>query len=100
MDVLQSLRAGGVISLLLFETQFPRLNVCPEPVLATHCVLCGLHIQKAFSVFLQGAQYLWLQNDLAQVNRTETPWIIVLSHRPMYNTWPTSAEDDATRNGA
>ena len=68
--------------------------------MATHCVLCGLHIQKAFSVFLQGAQYLWLQNDLAQVNRTETPWIIVLSHRPMYNTWPTSAEDDATRNGA
>lgn len=48
---------------------------------------------------LAGAQYLWLQNDLAQVNRTKTPWIIVLSHRPMYNTFPKSAEDDATRNG-
>ena len=59
----------------------------------------GFIFKKAVSVS-QGAQYLWLQNDLAQVNRTETPWIIVLSHRPMYNTWPTSAEDDATRNGA
>ena len=48
---------------------------------------------------LAGAQWLWLQNDLASVNRTRTPWVVVLSHRPMYNSYPLSNEDDATRNG-
>ena len=48
---------------------------------------------------LAGAQYLWLEHDLASVNRTATPWVVVLSHRPMYNAWPISNEDDATRNG-
>jgi len=29
-------------------------------------------------------QYTWLQNDLASVNRTETPWIIAFWHTPWY----------------
>eukprot|EP00051_Salpingoeca_urceolata_P027631 m.482449 g.482449 ORF g.482449 m.482449 type:complete len:570 (-) comp22548_c0_seq1:88-1797(-) len=29
-------------------------------------------------------QYAWLQRDLASVNRTETPWIVVSGHRQMY----------------
>eukprot|EP00127_Corallochytrium_limacisporum_P000185 Clim_evm2s7 gene=Clim_evmTU2s7 len=29
-------------------------------------------------------QWEWLDADLAAVNRTDTPWVIVMSHRPMY----------------
>lgn len=32
-------------------------------------------------------QYTWLQADLAAVNRTATPWIIFLGHRPMYSSY-------------
>ena len=31
-------------------------------------------------------QYNWLQNDLALVNRTVTPWIIVVMHCPWYSS--------------
>ncbi|EXJ92394.1 hypothetical protein A1O3_00944 [Capronia epimyces CBS 606.96] len=30
------------------------------------------------------AQLNWLESDLAAVNRTETPWIVVAGHRPWY----------------
>ncbi|KAL3430510.1 Metallo-dependent phosphatase-like protein [Aspergillus tetrazonus] len=32
------------------------------------------------------AQYQWLKRDLASVDRTETPWVFVMSHRPMYSS--------------
>ncbi|KAK1270259.1 Purple acid phosphatase 2 [Acorus gramineus] len=32
-------------------------------------------------------QYQWLQNELPKVNRTETPWLIVLVHSPLYNSY-------------
>lgn len=31
-------------------------------------------------------QLAWLRADLAAVDRTKTPWIIALSHRPMYSS--------------
>lgn len=31
-------------------------------------------------------QIQWLQNDLANVDSSVTPWIIAMSHRPMYST--------------
>ncbi|KAJ4388038.1 hypothetical protein N0V93_008643 [Gnomoniopsis smithogilvyi] len=31
-------------------------------------------------------QYQWLVNDLKNVDRTKTPWVIAMSHRPMYST--------------
>lgn len=31
-------------------------------------------------------QYQWLAEDLAKVDRCKTPWIIAMSHRPMYST--------------
>lgn len=31
-------------------------------------------------------QYVWLQNELAAVDRTKTPWLIVLMHSPWYNS--------------
>ncbi|KAF8013516.1 hypothetical protein BT93_I1378 [Corymbia citriodora subsp. variegata] len=32
-------------------------------------------------------QYLWLQEELPKVNRTETPWLIVTMHSPWYNSY-------------
>lgn len=31
-------------------------------------------------------QYQWLAKDLAKVDRCKTPWIIAMSHRPMYSS--------------
>eukprot|EP00475_Leptophrys_vorax_P018463 TRINITY_DN2525_c0_g1_i1.p1 TRINITY_DN2525_c0_g1~~TRINITY_DN2525_c0_g1_i1.p1 ORF type:complete len:382 (+),score=82.41 TRINITY_DN2525_c0_g1_i1:280-1425(+) len=32
------------------------------------------------------AQYKWFVNDLKNVDRSKTPWLIVMFHRPFYNT--------------
>lgn len=32
-------------------------------------------------------QYIWLKAELAKVDRTKTPWLIVLLHTPWYNTY-------------
>lgn len=32
-------------------------------------------------------QYIWLQEEFPKVNRTETPWLIVILHAPMYNSY-------------
>nr|XP_011459641.1 PREDICTED: purple acid phosphatase-like [Fragaria vesca subsp. vesca] len=32
-------------------------------------------------------QYLWLEQELSKVNRSETPWLIVLMHSPWYNSY-------------
>ena len=29
-------------------------------------------------------QYVWLENDLKNVDRTKTPWVVLGGHRPMY----------------
>lgn len=31
-------------------------------------------------------QYKWLKADLESVDRTKTPWIVIMSHRPMYSS--------------
>jgi Calcineurin-like phosphoesterase/Iron/zinc purple acid phosphatase-like protein C len=35
-------------------------------------------------------QIQWLAKDLASVDRTKTPWIIAMSHRPMYSSGTSS----------
>lgn len=35
-------------------------------------------------------QYKWLAKDLASIDRTKTPWVIAMSHRPMYSTQTSS----------
>lgn len=32
------------------------------------------------------AQAKWLEEDLAKVDRSKTPWVIAMSHRPMYSS--------------
>eukprot|EP00732_Lithocolla_globosa_P001308 Lithocolla_globosa_v1_NODE_625_length_3568_cov_66.349274.p1 type:complete len:594 gc:universal NODE_625_length_3568_cov_66.349274:1884-103(-) len=36
--------------------------------------------------FPDSEQYEWMERDLAGVNRSDTPWVIVTGHRPMYNS--------------
>jgi len=31
-------------------------------------------------------QYQWLVNDLQNINRSETPWVLIIGHRPMYSS--------------
>jgi len=33
------------------------------------------------------SQYAWLEKDLASVDRSRTPWLIVGGHRPMYSSF-------------
>lgn len=46
---------------------------------------------KIYLIFLFAGkytpQYKWLLNELPKVNRTETPWLIVLMHSPIYNSY-------------
>ncbi|KAK9423126.1 putative Acid phosphatase AphA [Seiridium unicorne] len=42
-------------------------------------------------------QYQWFQKDLESVDRSKTPWLIVMSHRPMYST-ETSSYQGNMRN--
>ncbi len=46
------------------------------------------------------AQYEWLKQDLAKVDRSKTPWIVVYGHRPLYcsnvDDLPDCTQDTAT----
>ena len=42
-------------------------------------------------------QYQWLANDLASVDRSKTPWVFAMSHRPMYSS-QTASYQTAVRN--
>ena len=39
-------------------------------------------------------QWHWLKNDLKGVDRTKTPWVICMSHRPMYSSQVSSYQED------
>ncbi|KAJ9201185.1 hypothetical protein DTO021D3_6091 [Paecilomyces variotii] len=39
-------------------------------------------------------QYQWLVKDLASIDRQKTPWVIVMSHRPMYSTQTATYQSD------
>lgn len=51
--------------------------------------VAGVHIVMlgSYAEYKQNSdQYEWLQADLSRVNKTMTPWIIVLFHVPWYNS--------------
>lgn len=41
----------------------------------------------------ESTQYEWLVKELASVNRTETPWVLVSMHVPFYNTFDAHHRD-------
>lgn len=41
-------------------------------------------------------QFAWLEADMAAVNRTETPWLVVFGHRSIYCSCDTDCDGDAT----
>ncbi|CAM8955281.1 unnamed protein product [Rhodiola kirilowii] len=51
-------------------------------VVGAHIIMLGSYTD--FDV--KSDQYKWLQADLAKVDRSVTPWLIVLLHAPWYNT--------------
>lgn len=51
-------------------------------VVGTHIIMLGSYTD--FNV--DSNQYKWLANDLAKVDRSLTPWLIVLLHAPWYNS--------------
>uniref|UniRef100_A0A7N0ZU88 Purple acid phosphatase n=1 Tax=Kalanchoe fedtschenkoi TaxID=63787 RepID=A0A7N0ZU88_KALFE len=51
-------------------------------VVGAHIIMLGSYAK--FDA--KSDQYKWLQADLAKVDRSVTPWLIVLLHAPWYNT--------------
>ncbi|CAN1772071.1 Probable purple acid phosphatase 20 [Linum perenne] len=51
-------------------------------VAGAHVIMLGSYTDFSPS----SAQYKWLQSDLAQVDRSKTPWLLVLVHAPWYSS--------------
>lgn len=61
-----------------------------------HFIMASSEVFFYFSehgLALLPAEYAWLEQDLASVNRTATPWIVMGAHRPMYCS-PNDDSDD------
>ena len=57
-------------------------------------------ISSEHDLSLGSVQYEWLKNDLESVDRTLTPWLVLESHRPLYEgeaVWPNNAVGIAMR---
>nr|1KBP_A Chain A, Purple Acid Phosphatase [Phaseolus vulgaris]1KBP_B Chain B, Purple Acid Phosphatase [Phaseolus vulgaris]1KBP_C Chain C, Purple Acid Phosphatase [Phaseolus vulgaris]1KBP_D Chain D, Purple Acid Phosphatase [Phaseolus vulgaris]3KBP_A Chain A, Purple Acid Phosphatase [Phaseolus vulgaris]3KBP_B Chain B, Purple Acid Phosphatase [Phaseolus vulgaris]3KBP_C Chain C, Purple Acid Phosphatase [Phaseolus vulgaris]3KBP_D Chain D, Purple Acid Phosphatase [Phaseolus vulgaris]4KBP_A Chain A, Pur len=45
-------------------------------------------VLSSYSAYGRGTpQYTWLKKELRKVKRSETPWLIVLMHSPLYNSY-------------
>ncbi|CAA3011287.1 purple acid phosphatase 22-like [Olea europaea subsp. europaea] len=51
-------------------------------VAGTHVIMLGSYTDFDS----ESDQYMWLQADLANVDRQKTPWVVVLLHAPWYNS--------------
>ncbi len=45
-----------------------------------------IHISTEHDYTPGSPQYHWLERDLASVDRSRTPWVIVAGHRPVYTS--------------
>jgi hypothetical protein len=52
------------------------------------------YINGSYKVNQNYEQIQWLAKDLAKINRTETPWVIAMSHRPMYSSEVSSYQNN------
>jgi len=77
--VLQARQAASTVSV---DSMYHSLNVGP-----VHVVMFSSEAYFYLSPHglpLVAQQYAWLEADLAAVDRTVTPWIITMAHRPLY----------------
>lgn len=44
------------------------------------------YINGSYKVNANYEQVQWIKNDLAKVDRSKTPWVFAMSHRPMYSS--------------
>jgi hypothetical protein len=44
------------------------------------------YINGSYKINQNYEQYQWMKKDLASVDRTKTPWVFAMSHRPMYSS--------------
>lgn len=70
----------------------------PDPIFwsanieVTHVV--GMNSESAYdTAYISDDQVKWLRADLAAVNRTQTPFVVVLLHRPLYCTSELTGSD-------
>lgn len=49
--------------------------------------LLFLIVCNVLSLLIPGAQYAWLKDDLHQLDRTVTPWLVAAWHPPWYNSY-------------
>lgn len=62
---------------------------------STHALWYSIKRASAYIIVLSSysaygkytPQYKWLEEEFPKVNRTETPWLIVLLHSPWYNSY-------------
>ncbi|KAK7850350.1 purple acid phosphatase 2 [Quercus suber] len=57
-------------------------------------------VMAAYSAFgYSTPQYSWFNQEVLKVNRTETPWLIVLMHPPWYNSYHSHYMEGETMRG-
>lgn len=44
-------------------------------------------VLKMLSAAIYTPQYKWVEKEFRKVNRTETPWLIVIMHCPLYSSY-------------
>jgi hypothetical protein len=77
--LLQARQAASTVSV---DSMYHSINVGP-----VHVVMFSSEAYFYLSPHglpLVAQQYAWLEADLAAVDRTITPWIITMAHRPLY----------------
>lgn len=47
----------------------------------------GVNLVKSLLISSAAKQYKWLERDLANVDRSMTPWLVAAWHPPWYNTY-------------
>ena len=48
--------------------------------------------------FTQGSrQYEWMEQDLKNVNRSLTPWVVIAGHRAMYTSQKLEGKKDKSK---
>ena len=81
----------GELGFLAYEKRFHTPSVFSESntnlyysyeVAGLHVIMLGCYVD--FS--RKSEQYQWLEKDLAKVDRSRTPWLIVGMHAPWYNS--------------